>query len=170
MFDQFRTQATHSPLIARLLAIGVLALALGVAGCGLPGSQQSQPPAQVKNCGSFSGNPIGTGDAHASTAEQCFLKAYSTCEPATLTFTQMGVDTGTIHTFSVKQSRSGCTVADAAQGYSAVFSGRRGTIQHYACAGLQAQSNGSILVQSCGDEGDITLPQYTPVPTQAPSA
>jgi hypothetical protein len=152
--------------------IGFLALALvlGLAGCGLPGGQPSQPLAQVKNCGSFSGNPIGTADAHASAAEQCFLKAFSACEPATLTFTQMGVDTGTVHTFSIKQPKSGCSVADAAQGYSANFGGRRGDVQHYACAGLQAQSNGSILVPSCGDEGDIILPTYSPISTQTASA
>lgn len=170
MFGQFRTHATRSPLIARLLATGFLALALGLASCSLPESSQSQPPAQVKNCGSFSGSVIGTTDAHASAAEQCFLKAYSACEPATLTYTQINVDVGTIHTLTIKQSKSGCSVADAAQGYSANFGGRRGAIQHYACAGLQAQSNGSVLVQSCGDEGDITLPRYTPIPTQAPSA
>jgi hypothetical protein len=86
------------------------------------------------------------------------LHAGTQCTAATLTYTEIVVDVGTIHQFTVTPHFIGkCTITDKAQPFSANGGGSTGPPTTYTCATVQSVANG-VVVRGCGAEGDVFLP------------
>jgi hypothetical protein len=111
-------------------------------------------------CGAlhFAAGRLITATDEADAAEACFARAASRCQAASLTFSIMGVDTGTAVTLLVEPSlppSSGCTLVDIADAYNASL--RSATTTTYTCAGVTLTSDG-LRVSGCAHEGNFTLP------------
>ena len=153
---------------SRLALAGILALcaALVCAGC----ESSTTPPKIGYDCGTIQ----LTGGVDPTGPSQCLLDHYAHCQTATLVYVMMGVDTSDTHTISVTPQGSSCAVTDADVSYFASFGGRTGR-QDYRCAdvsqrqgpltltssGLQRLA-GSVVVEGCGQEGDLVLPALPP--------
>jgi hypothetical protein len=141
----------------RLLAIGaILILALLIVGVGVTVALAGGTPAQGQNCGTVqaSANRL-INPAAARQAEDCFWRAFQTCSPATLAFSEMGVDTVLTHTFTISSANGKCSISDTVKngGPDAVPVPPR----TYTCTGLTQQANG-LHFTSCGEDGDILVP------------
>jgi hypothetical protein len=146
----------------RALFLGMALLLIGgLAACTPTSSPASAPTptAPPQQCGSVS---IGAGQQivtdNAGQAENCFWQAFKHCQPATLTVTMIGVDSGIIRTFTIKPTGSTCTIIDQAQTFQAP--NHKGPLQTYTCAGL-VQQQGGLLFQSCGADGNVAVPPPT---------
>lgn len=127
-----------------------LICATGATACGGTSTRSAQ------QCGSIFGSPVSAGDTHTRTAELCLLYAATQCTAATLKYTEVNVDVGVIHTFTITtQSPGKCTITDTAQSYSARSTGPPTT---YPCAAIQSLGN-RVVVRDCGAEGDVLLPE-----------
>jgi hypothetical protein len=136
-----------------ILAVWLVCAAL--AACGT-----TTPPTAIHQCGTVhvaAGRVLPQEAAAASAAESCFAHAYATCQPAALTFTSMGVDTGATQTFIEHLSNGQCTVTDSVQGYTANGGGKTFPTQTYTCSGMQQQADG-LHFTDCGQEGDVLVP------------
>jgi hypothetical protein len=141
------------------LILGMLLLLMGSLAACTPGSNTAgapTPTAAPERCGSVTVGPgsRATNDT-ANQAENCFWQAFSTCKPASLVVTWMGIDSGVVRTFSIRPSGSSCAITDQAQTY--LVPDHKGPLQTYTCAGL-AQQQGGLLFQSCGNDGDLLVP------------
>jgi hypothetical protein len=94
--------------------------------------------------------------AAASAAESCFAHAYATCQPATLTYTSMGVDTGATQNFIERPVNGKCALSDVVQAYTANGGGKTFPTQTYTCSGMQQQADG-LHFTGCGQEGDVLV-------------
>jgi hypothetical protein len=139
--------------MAALLAVGLACGAL--AGCG-----ETTPPFVFHSCGTVhvaAGRVLPADAAAATAAENCFAQAYTTCQATVLTYTSIGVDTGSTQTFSESRFNGACAVKDIVQGYTANGGGKTFPSQTYACTGVQQRSDG-LLFTSCGAAGDVLVP------------
>ena len=142
------------------LLVGVLA-ACGSNGTTGSGNPTATPPTQTQNCGSLHTLRLGIVPADQSRVQQvenCFAQAYQQCHPATLVYTLSSLDSGTVHTFSLKNANGKCTVSDAVGSFIAPRPPH--PIGNYTCSGVSLQANG-LLISSCGSLGDILIPPAT---------
>lgn len=149
------------------LMIGFLTLLLFLlAGCGINGSTitgknspratATEPP--VQHCGTIHTlalRVVPTDQEYAQGVENCFWQAYQQCHPATLVYTQGGVDTATIHTFSLEKQNGKCAITDALQ--HIIYPHSPTTAARDTCAGLAQQADGLHFL-ACNGEGDILVP------------
>ncbi len=135
-----------------LVGVGIILSALALAAC----AGSSSGPAAKRDCGAIHQGATGvSGDA---AAETCFWQAYSTCQPATLEYTFMGVDAGATHTFTAQPGAAGaCALSDSVESYIAPS---HNVTHTYTCANLR-QQNGGLLFAACSAEGDIFIPPPT---------
>jgi hypothetical protein len=157
---------------------------LVVTNCGAESSiylPPSLPPAQVGHlCGTITlaATPThGTivmvpAPATVASVEDCFLKAYTSCTPATLIYGTPGVppyyvtpgvtpSDGLIplHILVVWRPFGTCLLTDGLLlDPGPPFQAWR----YYDCAGLVPLAGGGLVVHSCGAEGDLRLPAGTP--------
>ena len=127
-------------------------------GSGSSSSGQNTPSTQTISCGKISslGPQLRESTPGATQkAQDCFLQAFQNCQPATLQYTQAGVDAGMIHTFTITKKNGSCVVTDDAQHYVAPSPPRAAT--SYTCSAVK-RSGGQFLVTGCGKEGDVSLP------------
>ena len=138
-----------SVLLAAWLVCGALAA------CGM-----TTPPNAMHHCGTVhvaAGRVLPQEAAAASAAESCFAHAYTTCQPSTLTYTSMGVDTGTTQNFIEALSNGKCALTDIVQGYTANGGGKTYPAQTYTCSGMQQQADG-LHFTDCGQVGNVVVP------------
>jgi hypothetical protein len=115
-------------------------------------------PSGVTSCGAVFNGAAGTTPASAHDSEGCFYRAYQSCHPAALQYTDMGVDTQTGYLFVVQPGANGACSVSASIKYTVCCGGpSRSGVVTYNCAGV-TQSNGAYIVQSCAQRGNITLP------------
>jgi hypothetical protein len=102
--------------------------------------------------------PNPPADPAALQVESCFLAAFQACQPATLTVASRGVDVGNTTTYAIAPDAGGsCHV----EGMTVtVFVPRGPRTITFSCAGVIAQ-DGGLLIQSCGQYGDIAIPPPT---------
>jgi predicted small secreted protein len=162
-----RIQHFSHHAIGRMACIVASVLLVGffLAACGsntTTGSGGSTPtptqPAKAVNCGQIQTRVNQIPPAQKAAAQQaanCFYQAYQKCQPATLTFSSFGVDTGDIHNLSVKSANGYCTVSDGFQHFIAPKP-PSGTVT-YSCASMSMQSDG-LHVESCGTVGTFVIP------------
>lgn len=125
-------------------------------GSNSPGATVTELP--VKHCGTvhtLRQLVVPADQKSVKNVEDCFWQAYQQCYPATLVYSQGGVDTATVYTFSLKSQNGKCVIADALQ--HVVFphsptSGVNGT-----CTGLTQQTDGLHFL-ACNNEGDVLVP------------
>ncbi|HEX7734203.1 MAG TPA: hypothetical protein VF458_05060 [Ktedonobacteraceae bacterium] len=98
---------------------------------------------------------VPADESNAKKVEDCFWQAYQHCNPATMVYSQGGVDTATIHTFSLKSQNGGCVVTDALQ--HQVVPRPAQSAGNHVCSGLQQQTDGLHFL-SCAGEGDVVVP------------
>lgn len=128
----------------------------GPGGSGATATATKAPTTQ--NCGivhSMRLNIIPSDATLAKGVENCFWQAYQQCHPAKLTYAQNELDTGAIHTFSLKSVNGSCVITDDLQRFIAPHPPK--AAGSYTCAGLAQQSDG-LHFQACGNEGNILVP------------
>jgi hypothetical protein len=97
----------------------------------------------------------------AKTVEDCFAQAYKQCQPATLDFSLISLDSGIDRTFTIKSANGQCTITETTQHY--VVPQKPGPAQVYTCSGVTQEADG-LHFSSCGQDGDILVPvTSTPV-------
>ncbi|HEY7834633.1 MAG TPA: hypothetical protein VIG30_13745 [Ktedonobacterales bacterium] len=147
---------------AGVVVVFLAALALAACGASSPGASGGG------NCGAVHSGAGGAFAQGTSATVDCFWQAYSHCQSATLTFTEMGVDTSSTHTLTIKPGSNGtCSVSDAVSFFQA--SGGFHSTHNYQCSGMR-QSSGGLVAEQCGTEGNVVIPapNGTPAPTTAP--
>jgi hypothetical protein len=155
-------QVSKKSTFATFTAISTALLMLVLAACGSTstnvGGQPSPTPPQVQNCGSIhSLGPqiIPADQSMAQQAENCFWQAFQQCQPATFTYSQNGVDTGTVHKFSLKNINGTCSISDEVQHF--IAPNPPGAAITYLCNDVKLQSDG-LYFFSCGNIGTIFIP------------
>jgi hypothetical protein len=93
----------------------------------------------------------------------CLWHAYQTCQTATLTYTNRGVDTGVTHVVIVQRGDHGCAVSDSVDSWSDNGPGRH-DVSSYTCAGMRAPTTEDLALTGCGAEGDVQLVFIGPTP------
>lgn len=146
-----------SILLSTLILLFVSASCGTSAGAAAP---SSRPPATtVQKCGTINVRPGGNGTVNlaggASSAGDCFWRAYRQCRAASLVVSFGGIDTITTHTFSVQQRYTSCTIADAVQFRVVPQPARNGGT--FTCRGL-VKTSGELRFSGCGINGDIVVP------------
>ena len=123
-----------------------------------PPTSQTSTAGPATDCGRVAGSgAVQGGGSDASTAEACFVTAYAHCSPATLVYTQFGVDAGVIHTLRIARGAGGCLVTDDAQRYIVPQRGTSKPAVHFTCAAVES-FDGGIRIRQCGAEGDVVIP------------
>ena len=148
-------------IVISFLFLGFLLAACGNAATTTGGQPTPTPTtsAQTVNCGQVTKGHTGiipSDKAAVQKAEGCFYQAYQHCQPATLTFTQASIDSGVIHTFSLKSVNGSCGITDTEQNYIAPNKKTQPVV--YNCAAMQMQSDG-LHIQACGKFGPVWIPQ-----------
>lgn len=163
----FRVQRFSRHAISRMACIVASFMLVGffLAACGsntTVGGGGTTPtpakPAPTVNCGqvqSRANTVAPTDKAAALVAANCFYSAYQKCQPATLTFSDYGVDTEAVHHLAVKNANSSCTVSDGWQ-HSIAPKPLSNTVT-FTCTGISMQSNG-LYLNSCGQAGSFVIP------------
>jgi len=148
-----RLVVTLTFLIVVLLVTGTAALFI---------AHGSPPLVKGQDCGRIYTSGIGgegrNDDGTVRQVGDCFWHDYQQCRTATLTLTQMGVDTGTTQYLTIEKQQNRCQVSDTEQFYSANFGGSQSNPVTYACAGL-TQKMDELLASACGQAGDIIVPR-----------
>ncbi len=163
-----RTQHFSQNTFRRMACIVVAFLLLGffLAACGSNTTTGSggQPtptatrPAQTVDCGKIQSraNSIAPADkAAAQKAENCFYSAYQKCQPATLTFSTLGVDAGATHHFAIENVNGSCTISDGWQHF--IAPNPPSSAITYSCASMNRQSDG-LHIESCSNVGTVVIP------------
>jgi hypothetical protein len=91
----------------------------------------------------------------------CFNTAARECRPASIHVTEMGVDTGTDFTFTIKSGGSSCQVTEQSQYYSANGGGSHGPVVITACHRTAVTSRGVSL--TCGGQAVLIPAKVTPI-------
>ena len=149
-----------------LLVTGLALLLFLLAACGAnigtttgsnsPAATATEPP--IQHCGTVHtlGLRIVPADqTGAKSVVDCFWQAYQQCHPATLVYSQGGVDAATIHTFSLKSQNGKCVITDALQHVIFPHSSKPGANE--TCTGLSQQTDGLHFL-SCSNEGEVLVP------------
>ncbi|HZS76605.1 MAG TPA: hypothetical protein VFA41_08310 [Ktedonobacteraceae bacterium] len=127
-------------------------------GGGQPSNTPTTAPTHPQNCGSLHKNQLALVQKDKAVApqdENCFWQAYQQCSPATLTFTQTSIDTGVIHTFTVKNVNGKCTITDSYQHF--IAPNPPGKAVDYTCGSMTKESDG-LHIASCGQMDTIVIP------------
>ena len=115
-------------------------------------------PSSTQNCGTVHASRlmvVPIDQDRAKGIESCFWQAYQQCHRATMGYTKAGLDTATIHTFSLDSQNGKCVITDALQ--SIVEPRAPQAAISYTCAGLTRQTDGLHFL-ACGKEGTILVP------------
>ncbi len=98
---------------------------------------------------------VPTDVDHVKGVEDCFWQAFQQCHPATMVYAQNSLDTGIIHSFSLKSVNGACLISDGVQHFMAPHPASAAT--NYTCAGLTQQTDG-LHFRACGEAGDVLVP------------
>jgi len=145
------------------LCLGLLVVACGTNSGTTTGAGAAPTSTAVQQCGTVHTALTGivTDTGSARTVEDCFARDYKQCQPATLNFDLLSLDSGVNRTFTIKSTNGQCTVTDAVQHY--VVPKKPGPAQVYTCSGMTQEANG-LHFTSCGQDGNIDVPATgTPV-------
>ncbi len=127
-------------------------------GAGAGTTPSPTAPLTVQKCGAVHAmrmQVVPNNKEQVKAVEDCFLQAYQQCHPATMTFSQASLDTGVIHTFTVKNDSGKCTITDTVGRYIAPHPPTSTT--NYTCTGL-VQSTDGLHVLACGSMGNVLVP------------
>ncbi|GHO85378.1 hypothetical protein [Dictyobacter formicarum] len=110
-------------------------------------------------------------NADANQNEDCFWRAYTTCQPdQSITYQQTGIDTGTIHQFSLVRRGFRCQITDEVRPYTIVGPGSH-MMAFYVCSSMYRDFYG-LHVQNCQNDGDVLIPtshsHVVPLPLPRP--
>lgn len=87
--------------------------------------------------------------------EDCFWNAYQQCHSATMGYSVAGLDTATIHNFSLNSQNGKCVITDTLQ--TIVEPRSPQTAGNYTCGGLTRKIDGLHFL-ACGKEGNVVVP------------
>ena len=153
-----RVFAIYASMILALLILVLSACGSNVGGQGQVPTPTPTHSLQVQKCGTVHTlhSYITPADQNmVKQAENCFWRAFQQCQPATLTYSQNELDTGTVHTFTLKSAAGKCTVSDDVQHYVAPHPPANTTT--YTCSDVKLQTDG-LYIFSCGDIGTVVVP------------
>jgi len=124
------------------------------------------PPIIGRNCGTVSPLLISGVKGGNFTAEMCFWLAYQHCQAATLGYSLIFIDSGTVHQITVQPSQNTDVLTDSEQQFTCALSDASqsvvvinvdpGPVKTYACKGLRPKGDG-LFVFGCGEEGDFFI-------------
>lgn len=156
-----RRQQIHATqgMVMRAGTLLVFVVALGLAACG----GQAGASGGNQNCGTIHSAAGGTVTQGTTTSVNCFWQAYSHCQPATLQYSRMGVDTSDTHMLTIQSVNGECRVTDSVGFFQA--SGNFHSTKAYQCSSMR-QSGGGLVIEQCGAEGSLVIPapNGTPAP------
>ena len=112
---------------------------------------------QAQNCGkvdtALNGQPSDRNKARLS--GNCFWQAFQNCQAATLILVEHSLDTGAVHTFTIKGNNGKCSIIDTVKHY--IVPNNLNSTTTYTCSGLVMQADGLHFI-ACGNAGNIDLP------------
>ncbi len=127
-------------------------------GSAAPTASASATRTASRQCGTIHTlglRQVPTDEGNPQSVEDCFWRAYQQCQPATLIYAQGGVDTATLHTFTLASQNGKCTLSDTIQH---IIYPRTPTPGASApCAGLTRQNDGLHFL-NCSGEGNVLVP------------
>ena len=157
---------SHRLLRSVVFGLGLALALVGLAACSpnQDGSGTAAAPTvtpQTHKCGMV--HLVLNGRIEDQTgarqAESCFYQAYQHCQPATLDFIMMGVDSGISRTFTITKNGNACVVTDIVQSY--VLPTHAHNSATYTCTGGVIQTQTGLLFRSCGKDGDVAVAPLT---------
>jgi hypothetical protein len=158
-YSGFRGNSVFAICASMIMALLILLLSACGSNVGGQGPTPTPTtPLQVQKCGTVHSLHSYIPPAEQQVvkqAENCFWQAFQQCHPATLTYSQNELDTGTVHTFTLKSAAGKCAISDGVQHYIAPRP--PGNTTTYACSDVKLQTDG-LYVFSCGAVGTVIVP------------
>jgi len=158
-YSGFRGNSVFAICASMIMALLILILSACGSNVGGQGPTPTPTtPLQVQKCGTVHTlhSYIPSADQQlVKQAENCFWQAFQQCHPATLTYSQNELDTGTVHTFMPKSAAGKCAISDGVQHYIAPRP--PGNTTTYVCSDVKLQTDG-LYVFSCGAVGTVIVP------------
>ncbi|MGZ3645982.1 MAG: hypothetical protein ACXVCM_19265 [Ktedonobacteraceae bacterium] len=148
----------YSAMIMALFTLVLAACGSNVGGQGQATTPTTVPSSQVQKCGTvhtLHSQIVSVDENTVKQTENCFWQAFQQCQPATLTYANNELDTGTVNTFILKNTGGKCAVSVGVQQFVAPHPPGKSTI--YACSSVKLQSDG-LYIFSCGDAGTVFIP------------
>jgi len=99
-------------------------------------------------------------------ALSCFIVAARECRSASLSVTEMGVDTGTHFVFRIEPGTTPCQVTEDSRSYSANGGGSQGPVSTVSCHRTAVTRTGTML--SCGGR-EVLIPAKVSAPSSPPA-
>jgi hypothetical protein len=148
----------NAAIIMALFMLVLAACGSKVGGQGQATTPTSIPSSQVQKCGTvhtLHSQIVSVDQNTVKQTENCFWQAFQQCQPATLTYANNELDTGTVNTFILTNAGGKCAVSVGVQQFIAPHPPGKATM--YTCSGMKLQSNG-LYIYSCGDAGTVIIP------------
>jgi hypothetical protein len=160
-------QRTRIPRAAIIICTVIAAAACGAK--ALPQSRHHAATLQHPSCGSawtffLTGHTQLLGADHG--ALSCFITAARECKSASLSVTEMGVDTGTHFVFRIEPGTTPCQVTEDSRSYSANLGGSQGPVSTVSCHRTAVTSTGTML--SCRGR-EVLIPAKVRAPSPPPA-
>ena len=148
----------YSAMIMALFTLVLAACGSNVGEQGQAATPTTVPSAQVQKCGTvhtLHSQIVSVDQNTVKQTENCFWQAFQQCQPATLTYANNELDTGTVNTFTLKNTGGKCAVSVGVQQFVAPRPPGKPTM--YTCSSVKLQSDG-LYIFSCGDAGTVVIP------------
>lgn len=153
-----KTLVICAAMIMALFMFVLAACGSNVGGQGQATTPTPVPSSQVQKCGTvhtLHSQIISTDQNTVKQTENCFWQAFQQCQPATLTYANNQLDTGTINNFALKNAGGKCAVSVGIQQFVAPHPPGKPTM--YTCSDVKLQTDG-LYIYSCGDAGTVVIP------------
>jgi len=158
-----RSRVNKGFVIYAAMLMVLFMLVLAACGSNVGGQGQATTPtsissSQVQKCGTvhtLHSQIVSVDQNTVKQTENCFWQAFQQCQPATLTYANNELDTGTVNTFTLKNAGGKCAVSVGVQQFIAPHPPGKATM--YTCSGVKLQSDG-LYIFSCGDAGTVVIP------------
>jgi hypothetical protein len=149
--------STMGAIFSLGILVALLSMAIAACGSSVSGQGNTPSPGPLQKCGNVQGSLRGTipNPSGAKQAEDCFWQAFQKCQPASLVYTAVSVDTVATRTFTIKNNGTQCSVTDAFQ--NEIVPQKPFAPKTYICSGVTQLADG-LHFSSCGDDGDVIVP------------
>ncbi|GER90370.1 hypothetical protein KDW_45320 [Dictyobacter vulcani] len=156
-----------------MLAICLTIFCIGTAGvlswASIIGAKPVAAASAPSTCGTVTVRMGGQmpSEVNANHSEQCLAQAYRLCQPASLTYTQASIDTGTKRQFSVVRHGGRCQISEVVTQYT--IPTHNDHVTYYTCSSLYEGRYG-LYIRDCSADGNVFIPaRINRIPTPMPT-